>query len=123
MLGDIVLNPPVPAIGRKCRLPQSLFNGIDEGGSVVIPKQERFKCKVSTTSISGLIEKLELEIELVIGANTSLDDGPDLIASSQVARINGSQFLPLFVCGVSVKFLAVKDLCMLNHLIIMRGIL
>ena len=28
-------------------------------------------------------------IELVIGANTSLGDGPDLIASSQVARVKG----------------------------------
>ena len=72
MLGYIVLNPPVPAIGRKCRLPQSLFSGADEGGSVVIPKQERFKCKVSTASISGLIETLDLEIKLVIGANISL---------------------------------------------------
>ena len=90
MLGDIVLNPPVPAIGRKCCLPQSLFSGVDEGGSVVIPKKERFKFKVSTASISGLIETLELYIELVIGANTSLDDGPDLIASSQVARFKGS---------------------------------
>ena len=90
MLGDIVLNPRVPDIGRKCRLPQSLFRGVDKGGSVVIPKQERFKCKVSTVSISGLIEPLELEIELVIGANTSLDDGPDLIEISQVARVKGS---------------------------------
>ena len=90
MLSNIVLNPPVPAIGRKFRLPQSLFSGVDEGGSVVIPKQERFKCKVSTASISGHIETLELEIELVIGANTSLDDGPYLIAVSQVARVKGS---------------------------------
>ena len=57
---------------------------------MVIPKQERFKCKVSTASISGLIEKFELEIELVIGANTSLDDGTELIASSQVSRVKGS---------------------------------
>ena len=90
MLGDIVLNPTVPAIGRKCRLPQSLFSGVDEGGSMVIPKQERFECKVSTASISGLIETLELDIELVIGDNTSLDDDPELIASSQVAQVKGS---------------------------------
>ena len=82
MIGDIFLNPPVPDICRKCRLSQSSFSDADEGGSVVIPKQERFKYKVSTASINGLIESLELEIELVIGSNTSLDDGPDLIASS-----------------------------------------
>ena len=122
MLGDIVLNFPVPDIGRKCRLPQSLFSAADEGGSVVIPKQERLNCKVSTASINGLIEPLELEIELVIGANTSLEDGPDLIASSQVARVKGSYLLKLFVLGVSVKCLAVNDRCMLNYLIIMRGI-
>ena len=123
MLGDIVLNPPVPAIGRKCRLSQSLYSGVDEGGSVVITKKQRFKCKVSTTYMSGIIETLELEIELVIGANTYLDDGPGLIASSQVARVKGPQLLQLFVHGVSVKCLAVKDRCTLNNLIIMRGIL
>ena len=90
MLGDIVLDPSVPDISRKCRLPQSLFSGVDEGGSVVIPKQERFKCKLITAYISGLIEPLDLEIELVIGSNTFLDDGPDFIASSQVARVKGS---------------------------------
>ena len=89
MLGDIVLNPPVSDIGRKCGLPQSLFSGVDEGVSVVIPKQERFKCKLSTVSISGLIVTLELDIELVIGSNKFLDDGPDLIASSQVAWVKG----------------------------------
>ena len=89
---------------------------------MVITKQERFKCKVSTASISGIIETLELKIELFIGANTSLDDGQDLIASSQVARVKGSQILQLFVRGVSVKCLAVKDRCTLNHIIIMRGI-
>ena len=70
---------------------------------MVIPKQERFKCKVITASTSGLIETLELEFELVIGANTSLDDGPDLIASSQVAQVKGSRLLQLFVRGVSVR--------------------
>ena len=70
---------------------------------MVVPKQEHFKCKVSTAPISGLIETLELEIELVIGANTSIDDGTELIASSQVARVKGSRLLQLFVCGVSVK--------------------
>ena len=89
---------------------------------MVITKQERFKCKVSNASISGIIETLELKIELVIGANTSLDDGQDLIASSQVARVKGPQLLQLFVRGVSVKCLAVKDRCTLNHIIIMRGI-
>ena len=89
---------------------------------MVIPTQERFKYKVSTASISGLIETLQLEIELVIGANTSLDDGLDLIASSQVAQVKGSQLLQLFVRGVLVKCLAVKDRCTLNNLIIMRGI-
>ena len=122
MLGDIVLNPPVPDIGHKYCLPQSLFSGVDKGGSVVIPKQERFKFKVSTASISGLIETLELDIELVIGANTSLDDGPDLIASSQLAQVKGSCLLQLFVRGASVKCLAVKDRCTLNNLIIIRGI-
>ena len=63
---------------------------------MVITKQERFKCKVSTASISGIIETLELEIELFIGANTSIDDGPDLIASSQVTRVKGSQLFQLF---------------------------
>ena len=122
MLGDIVLNPSVPAIGCKCCLPQLFFSGVDEGGSGVIPNQELFKHKVSTASISGLIETLELEIELVIGANTSFDDGPELIASSQVARVKGSQLLQLFVRGVSVKCLTFKDWCTLNNLIIMRGI-
>ena len=122
MLGDIVLDLPVPAIGRKCRLTQSLFSGVDEGGSVVIPKQERFKCKLITAYISGHIETLELETELVIGSNTSPDDVSVLIASSQVARVKGSQLLQLFVCGVSVKCLTVKDQVTLNHLIIMRGI-
>ena len=78
---------------------------------MVIPKHERFKCKVSTASISGLIETLELEIEIFIEANTSLDDGPDLIASRQVARIKGYRLLQLFVRGASVKCLAVKDCC------------
>ena len=89
MLGDIVLNPPVPAIGRKCCLHQSLLGGVDKGGSVIILKQERYKCKVSTASISSLIETLELDIELVVGANTSLDDGLDLIAISQVSQVKG----------------------------------
>ena len=53
---------------------------------MVILKQERFKCKVITASISGLIETLELEIELVIGSNTSLDDGPDLISITGLRR-------------------------------------
>ena len=122
MLGDIFLNPPVPAIGHKCRLPQYLLSGVDEGGSVVIPKQERFKFKVSIASISGLIETIEQEIEIVIGSNTSLDDGPYLIASSQVVRVKSSRLLQLFFRGVSVKCLAVKDWCTLNRLIIMRGI-
>ena len=39
MLGDIVLNPPIPDICRKCRLPHDYFSGADEGGSVVITKQ------------------------------------------------------------------------------------
>ena len=78
MLGDIVLNPPIPSICYKCRLPHSFFSGADEEGSVVISKQERFNCKVSTAYISGLVEPLELEIELVIGSDASLDDGPDM---------------------------------------------
>ena len=90
---------------------------------MVIYKQERFNCKVSTVSISGLVEPLELEIELVIGSNTSLDDDPEVITSSQVSRVKGSCILQLFVRGVSVKCLAVKDRCMLNYLIIIRGIL
>ena len=113
MLGDIVLNPPVPDIGRKCSLPQSLFSSADEGGSVVIPKKEHFKCKVSTASISGLVEILELYIELVVGSNASLDDGPDVTASSQVEWVKGSCLLQLLVCGVSVKYLMVNDRCTL----------
>ena len=89
---------------------------------MVIPKQESFKCKVSTASISGIIETLKLEIELVIGANISLDYGPDLIASSQVAWVKGSQFLQLIVRGVSVKCLTFTDWGKINHLLIMRGI-
>ena len=122
MLGDIVLNPPIPDICRKCRLPQSFFSGANEGGSVVISKQERFNCKVSTASISGLVEALELDIELVVGSNASLDDGTDKTTSSQVARVKGSCLLQLLVRGVLVKCLVVNDRCTLNHLIIMRGI-
>ena len=89
---------------------------------MVISKQERFNCKVSTAFISGLVEMLELEIELVVGPNASLDDGPDKTASSQVAQVKVSCLLQNLVRGVSVKCLAVKDRCTLNHLIIMRGI-
>ena len=109
MLGDLVLNPPITDICRKCRLPQSFFNGADEGGRVVISKQERFNCKVSTASISGLVETLELDIELVIGSNASIDDGLDVTASSQVAWVKGSCFLQLLVRGVLVKCLVVND--------------
>ena len=122
MLGDIVLNLPIPDICRKCRLPQSFFSGADERGSVFISKQEHFNCKVSTASISGLVETLEMEIELVIGSNASLDDVPDVTVSSQVAWVKGSCLLQLLVRGVSFKFLVVNDQCTLNHLIIMRGI-
>ena len=72
--------------------------------------------------ISGIVELLELEIELIIGSNASLDDGPDKTVSSQVDRVKGSCILQLLVRGVSVKCLAVKYWCTLNHLIIMRGI-
>ena len=89
---------------------------------MVISKQERFNCKVSTASISGLVELLELEIELVVGFNASLDDGPDETASSQVARVKGSYLLQFLVRGVSVKYLVVIDRCTIDHLIIMRGI-
>ena len=123
MLGDIVLNPPIPDICRKCRLPQSFFSGADDGGSVVISKQEGFNYKLNTASISGLVEPLELEIDLVIGSNASLDDGPDVTASSQVAQVKGSCLLQLLVCGVLVKCIVVNDRCTLNHLIITRGIL
>ena len=60
---------------------------------MVISKKERFNCEVSTVSISGLVEMLELEIELVFGPNAFLDDGPDKTASSQVARVKGSCLL------------------------------
>ena len=89
---------------------------------MVISKQERFNCKVSTASISALVELLELEIDLVVGTNASLDDGSDRTASSQVARVNGSCLLQNLVRGVSFRCLAVKDRCTLNHLIVMRGI-
>ena len=59
---------------------------------MVISKQECFNCKVSTASISGIVELFELEIELVVGSNVSLDDGPDKTASSQLARVKGSIF-------------------------------
>ena len=90
---------------------------------MVISKQERFNCKVSTASISGLVELLELEIELVVGPNASLDDGLDNTMSSQVSRVKGSCILQNLVRGVSVICIAVKDRCTLNHLIVMRGIL
>ena len=90
---------------------------------MVISKQERFNSKVSTASISGLVELLELDIELVVGPNASLDDVPYNTASSQVARFKGSGLLQNLVRGVSVICLAVKDRCTLNHLIIMRSIL
>ena len=122
MLGYIVLNPPIPDICRKCRLPQSFFSGADEGGSVVISKQECFNCKVSTASISGIVEPLEMDIYLVIGSNASLDDGLDVTASSQVARVKGSCLLQLLVRGVWVKCLMVNDWCTLDHIIVMRGI-
>ena len=51
---------------------------------MVISKQERFNYKLSTASISGLVEMLKLEIELVVGPNASLDDGPNQTATSQV---------------------------------------
>ena len=120
MLGDVVLNLPIPDILRKCRRPQSFFSGAYEGGKVVISKQERFNLKVSTAFISGLVELLELEIELFVGPNASLDEGPDKTASIQVARVKGSCLLQILVRGVSVICLAVKDRCTLNHLIIMR---
>ena len=40
---------------------------------MVISKQERFNFKVNTASISGIVELLELEIEIVVGSNASLD--------------------------------------------------
>ena len=89
---------------------------------MVISKQERFNYKVSTASISGLVKLLELEIELVVGPNSSLDDGPNQTTISQVARVKGSCLLQKLVHGVSVKCLSVKDQCMLNHLIVVRGI-
>ena len=89
---------------------------------MIISKQERFNCKVSTASISGLVELLDLEIELVVGPNASLDDVLDKTASIQVARVKGSCLLQNLVCGVSVKCLVVKDRCTLNHFIVMRGI-
>ena len=89
---------------------------------MVISKQERFNLKVSTASISGLVELLELEIELVVGPNASLDDGPDKTVSSQVARVKGSCLLQNLVRGVLVIYLVVKDRCPLNHLIATRGI-
>ena len=76
---------------------------------MVISKQERFNCKLSIASISGLVELLELDIELVVGTNESLDDGPDKTTSSQVARVKGSCLLQNLVRGVSVICLAVKD--------------
>ena len=69
MLGDIVLNPPIPDICRKCRLPQFFFSGANEEGSVFISKEERFNCILIPVSISGIVEPLELDIELVIGSN------------------------------------------------------
>ena len=72
------------------------------GGTVVISKKERFNCKVSTASISGLVELFELDIELVVGPNAYLDDGPDKTASSQVARVKGSCLLQNLVRGVLV---------------------
>ena len=122
MLVDVVLNTPIPDIFRECRLPQSFFNGADEGGSVVISKQERFNWKLRTASISGIVELLELEIEIFVGSNAYLDDGPDKTVSSQVAQVKGSCILQLLVRGVSVKCLVVNDRCTLNHLIITRGI-
>ena len=122
MIGDAVLNPSIPDIFRKCRFPQSFLSGTDEGGRVVISKQERFNCKVSTASISGLDELIELDIELVVGSNASLDDGPDKTVSSQVARVKGSCLLQILVRGVSVKYLVVNDQCTLDNLIVMRGI-
>ena len=103
MLGDVVLNPTIPDICRKFPLPQSFFSGADEGGSMVVSKQELFNCKVSTASISGPVALLDLEIELVVGFNASLDDGPDETTSSQVARVKGSCLLQLLVCGVLVN--------------------
>ena len=122
MLVDILLNPPIPDIFCKCRLPHSFFSGADEGGIVIISKQERFNCKVSTASISDIVETLELDIELVIGSNASLYDGSYVTASSQVACVKGSCFIQLLVRGVLVKCLGFNDRCKLNHLIIMRGI-
>ena len=89
---------------------------------MVISKQERFNCKVSTASISGLVEPLELEIELVIGSISSLDDSPDVTVISQVARVKDSCLLQLLVRGVWVKCLMVNDWCTLDHIIVMRGI-
>ena len=89
---------------------------------MVISKQERLNCKLSTASISGIVELIELEIELVVEPNAYLDDGPDKTASIQVARVKGYCLLQNLVRGVSVKCLAVKDRCTLNHLIVMRGI-
>ena len=89
---------------------------------MVISKQERFNCKVSTASISGLVGLIELEIELVVESNASLDEGPDKTASRQVARVKGSCLLQILVRGVSVKCLVVNDRCTLNHIIIMRGV-
>ena len=89
---------------------------------MVIYKQECFNCKVITASISGLVDTLELEIELFVGSNASLNDGPDETANSQLVRVKGSCRLQLLVRGASVKCLVVNDWCTLDHLIIMRGI-
>ena len=90
---------------------------------MVISKQERFNFKVSTAPISGLVELIELEIELVVGPNAPLDYGPDKTASSQVARVKGSCLLQNLVRGVLVICLAVKDWCTLSNLIVTRDIL
>ena len=122
MLGDIVLNPPILAICCKCRLPHSFFSGADEGGIVVISKQERFNCKVSTASISSIFEPLVLDIELVIGYNASLDDVSYNTVSSQLAWVKCSCLLQILVRGVLFICLTVKDWCTLSHLIVMRDI-
>ena len=99
-----------------------MFSGVDEGGRVVISKQEYFDCKVGTAPISGLLELLYMEIEFVVGPNASLYDGSDKTVGSQVARVKGSCILQSLVRGGSVICLAVKDRCMLNHLFIIRDI-
>ena len=71
MLGDVVFNLPILDICGKCRIPQTLCSGTDEGGGVVIIKYDALDRKVGIAPINGPVVLLYLEIEFIVCRNAT----------------------------------------------------